>query len=271
MIPGIYVEQWRKNAPWQTLAMVEQDLIISRALVDLYNHKDIAEALVFRGGTALNKIYINPPARYSEDIDLVQIKSGTIGFLMDAIRDCLSWLGEPKRKLTERSAKLVYRYTSLDNMPGKLKIEINTTEHFHLNPLKEIDYQVNSEWFVGTTKMITYELEELMATKVKALYERRKGRDLFDLWLVLDRGLVDPFKVLDLTNAYCKQTDVKITRALFEKSLHEKCQNTDFQSDMSFLLANSSNWNFQHALAMVYDHFVSHLPGDPWKEKKLLF
>lgn len=270
MIPEIYIEQWRKNAPWQTSAMVEQDLIISRALVDLYNHQEIADALVFRGGTALNKIYIDPPARYSEDIDLVQIRPGAIGPLMNAIRNSLDWLGEPKRKLTERSAKLVYRYTSLNNTPAKLKIEINTTEHFTLNPLKIIDYQVNSEWFTGTTQMLTYELEELMATKVKALYERRKGRDLFDLWLVLDRGLVDPFKVLELMKSYCDKTDVKITRALFERSLHEKCQNADFKSDISFLLTQPTNWNFDHALGMVHQNFIAHLPGESWKESKLL-
>jgi predicted nucleotidyltransferase component of viral defense system len=269
MIPELYIEQWQKNAPWQTLAMIEQDLIISRALVDLYNQKEIADTLVFRGGTALNKIYINPPARYSEDIDLVQIRPGAIGPLMDAIRGSLHWLGELKRKLTERSAKLIYRYTSLDNTPAKLKIEINTTEHFYLNPLKTVDYQVNSEWFTGHTKMVTYELEELMATKVKALYERRKGRDLFDLWLVLDRGLVDPFKVLELMAAYCEKTEVKITRALFEKSLQEKCQSSDFTGDMSFLLTQPNAWNFNHALEMVYKSFIAHLPGDPWKESKL--
>ena len=48
---------------------IEQDLMISRALVDLY------DALVFRGGTVLNKLFVNPSAKYSEDIDFVQRKS----------------------------------------------------------------------------------------------------------------------------------------------------------------------------------------------------
>lgn len=44
---------------------IGQDLIISRALVDLYNDPHIREALMFGGGIALNKLFIEPPARYS--------------------------------------------------------------------------------------------------------------------------------------------------------------------------------------------------------------
>ncbi len=131
MIPESFIESWRQNVSWQTLAMIEQDLIISRALVCLYNHPNVRESLVFRGGTALNKLYIKPPARYSEDIDFVQKKAEPIGETINAIRQALSsWLGEPKRKLTERGIKLVYQYESINKLPSKLKIEINTSEHF---------------------------------------------------------------------------------------------------------------------------------------------
>lgn len=269
MIPDIHIENWRKNAPWQTLDMIEQDLIISRALVDLYNRSEISENLAFRGGTALNKLHIIPPARYSEDIDLVQIKPGPIGALMDAIRHCLSWLGEPRRKLTERSAKLIYAYHSVTNKPTKLKIEINTTEHFHISPLQFVKYQLDSEWLNGQARLLTYDLHELMATKLIALYQRRKGRDLFDLWLTLDRGLIDPSRVLDIAKLYCDKIEVKLTRALFEKSLQEKCQKLDFTEDISFLLREDNLWHFNVGLKLVYDRLVSQLPGDLWKETSL--
>lgn len=72
MIPRIFIEQWQQqNVPWQTIAMIEHDLIISKALVCLYNDPKIKDSLVFRGGTALNKLFIQPPARYSEDLDFV--------------------------------------------------------------------------------------------------------------------------------------------------------------------------------------------------------
>lgn len=69
MIPKLFIEKWQQNAPWQILDMVEQDLIISKALVALYSNPQIKSNLVFRGGTALNKLYLKPPARYSVNMD----------------------------------------------------------------------------------------------------------------------------------------------------------------------------------------------------------
>jgi predicted nucleotidyltransferase component of viral defense system len=47
---------------------VEQDLVLSRALVEIFS-SDAAEHLALRGGTSLHKIILDTPARYSEDID----------------------------------------------------------------------------------------------------------------------------------------------------------------------------------------------------------
>src|SRR5438045_1585780 len=74
MIPTRYITQWRAYAPWLFERQIEQDLIISRALVELFNDPLIAESIAFRGGTALYKLFVNNPARYSEDIDLVQLR-----------------------------------------------------------------------------------------------------------------------------------------------------------------------------------------------------
>ena len=86
MIPEVFIENWRKTVPWQMTEQIQQDLMISRALVDLYNDPQVKDALVFRGGTALNKLFINPPVRYSEDIDFVQKNADPIGQTIDAIR-----------------------------------------------------------------------------------------------------------------------------------------------------------------------------------------
>lgn len=111
MIPENFIEAWRDHVKWQNANQVEQDLVISRALVDLYNDPHIQDALVFRGGTALNKLFLKPPARYSEDIDFVQKRPEPIGTTIDTIKRIFkSWLGDPKWKITERSAKLLYRY-----------------------------------------------------------------------------------------------------------------------------------------------------------------
>ena len=80
MIQKRFLDAWRyAQAPWPTYAMVEQDLVISRVLVDLYNQPKVKDSLVFRGGTALNKLFLNPAARFSEDIDVVQCIPEPIG------------------------------------------------------------------------------------------------------------------------------------------------------------------------------------------------
>ena len=106
MIPQYLIEKWQAKAPWQNLDMVEQDLIINRALVCLYNNQKVRDSLIFRGGTALNKIYLKPTARYSEDLDFVQKSAESIGETLDEIRIVLDWLGKPSSERTARSVKM---------------------------------------------------------------------------------------------------------------------------------------------------------------------
>ena len=47
-------------------------------------------------------------------------------------------------------------------------------------------------WFSGHAKVLTFPLEELLGTKLRVLSQRRKGRDLFDLWLGLEHLAADP-------------------------------------------------------------------------------
>lgn len=261
MIPEIFVEQWRNIAKWQTLPQIEQDLVISRSLVELYNDSYIKHALVFRGGTALNKLFLNPPARYSEDIDFVQKRPEPIGEVIDSIRNLLKpWLGKPKWKITERSAKLIYTYEAINKLPAKLKIEINTTEHFQVLPLRSEFLEIQSEWFRGQANIVTYELSELTATKLRALYQRRKGRDLFDIWYVFKENLVDLDSVLNIFQKYCTNDNLQISRELFEKNMQLKRLNKDFQTDMNILLPSKLNWGFEEAFDFVMQRIISRLP-----------
>ena len=262
MIPQTYVEQWRNLFKWQTLAQIEQDLIISRALVDLYSDEYIMNNLVFRGGTALNKLFLKPPSRYSEDIDLVQKNSVPIGQTIDTIRKILKpWLGIPKWKSTQRSVKLVYKYEAINNLPSKVKLEINTTEHFQVLPLLIKKFDVESEWFKGTANIATYEIDELMATKLRALYQRRKGRDLFDLWYVANQGLVDDWKrVIKIFLKYCEHSNVRITRNAFTENMEVKKDHQDFKLDMDFLLPEQRDWSFEKAYRFVVDNIINRLP-----------
>lgn len=133
VIPRDYVTEWRAQAPWVQDVQVEQDLVISRALVEIFSDPVLSEALAFRGGTALYKLYLTPAARYSEDIDLVQMTAEPAGAAMDALHAVLDpWLGKPRWKQTAGRVTMVYRFDSEDAppLPMRLKVEINTREHF---------------------------------------------------------------------------------------------------------------------------------------------
>lgn len=62
MIPRNYITEWRQQAPWIEDAQIEQDLVISRALVHIFSDRTLRDAFAFRGGTALYKLHL-PPAR----------------------------------------------------------------------------------------------------------------------------------------------------------------------------------------------------------------
>ena len=128
MIPVGYIDHWRQHAPWPQSHPVEQDLVISRALVELFGDPTLRARLVFRGGTALYKLHL-VAARYSEDIDLVQAAPEPIGPTLNLVRAHMDgWLGEPKREFSEDRVTLTYRFLAQEEpvVRLRLKIEINT-------------------------------------------------------------------------------------------------------------------------------------------------
>ncbi len=263
--------EWRQHAPWINDQQVEQDLVISRALVALYQQPHIVESLAFRGGTALNKLFIHPPSRYSEDIDLVQIKAGPIGPTIEAIRTALDhWLGFPKWKQKQGRVTLYYQFIteSLPQLPRKLKIEINTEEHFSVLGLNYLPFQVKSEWFGGEAKVCTFHFNELIGTKLRALYQRKKSRDLFDLWLALQHPHFDVEETLKSFHAYMKHQNKKITRAQFESNLAEKFIDPDFGRDIELMMAADIRWDLREAMEKVHKEVIGFLPGDRWKKNQ---
>lgn len=114
MIPAQNIVAWGNVVPWADQRQVEQDLIISRALIEIFSDAMLRDALRFRGGTALNKLHFPAPLRYSEDIDLVRTSAGPIGPLLDQLRVVL----EPRAQAQERMfAKLANPRFLLDMRP----------------------------------------------------------------------------------------------------------------------------------------------------------
>ncbi len=268
MIPQADITAWRTAAPWAEDAQVEHDLALSRALVELFIEPALAGRIALRGGTSLNKLFFDSPCRYSEDIDLVQVEASAIGPVLDAIRGSLdSWLGKPARKASGGNVTLAYRFDSeiLPVRPLRLKIEINTREHFSVLGMRRRPFTVRNRWFAGSAEVTTYELDELLGTKLRALYQRRKSRDLFDLWLCLDRNLVVPERVVSCFNAYMKNEGHHVSRAQFEQNLTEKAADRDFMDDIKALLNRSVRYDPLKAMARVRDELISRLQGAPWR------
>ena len=111
MIPTAFLQAWSTKAPWPDLRQVEQDLVICRALCDLFNAPALAGKIAFRGGTAIHKLLFKQPLRYSEDIDLVQTQAESIGGTVDAIRVARSWLGKCGREQVGHSMYLVFKFS----------------------------------------------------------------------------------------------------------------------------------------------------------------
>lgn len=267
MIASAYIAEWQQHAPWPTPSMVEQDLVICRALVEIFNRPALKENLAFRGGTAMFKLHL-PAVRYSEDIDLVQVKAGGIGPLMDGIREALTpWLGEPKWKQSQGRLTFRYRFESEEGLPLSLKVEINSREHFSVFGFRKHPFAVDSRWFSGKTEILTYDLEELLGTKLRALYQRKKGRDLFDLWHAFNASSKPPQidRIVEAFLKYMEDGGHQVSRALFEQNLIEKQDDPRFIGDIRPLLIAGSDWDFKKGLDFVLDTLIARLPGEPWQ------
>jgi predicted nucleotidyltransferase component of viral defense system len=199
MFPQVDIVRWRAVAPWADDDDVEQDLVITLAVFDIFRDESLKKDLAFRGGTALHKLHLAPSARYSEDIDLVQREPGPIGPVLSRLRRVLEWIGTARSDAGEHP-KVTFRFETETGTRRRVKVEINSHEHFgHVVPRL---FAV-PDLPVGTSAVIpTYELDEILATKLRALYQRRKGRDLFDLWWAHQQADPDPARIVALLGEY---------------------------------------------------------------------
>jgi len=260
MIPKNFIIEWTQFAPWPQLEQIEQDLIITTALIKLYQHPMMNEKFAFRGGTALHKLYFNPATRYSEDIDLVQTTPEKIGPAISILREIMDpWLGKPTIKQSTDSFKLIYHTKSEIEIPLKIKIEINTREHASILGYKTIALSSNSSWHPGEANIKTYAVEELLATKLRALYQRRKGRDLYDLYLALNK-----FKNLNINalikcfNEYTSHTP--ISKIEFLNNMAEKLKNKEFKEDIRPLIAQQQGkFDAEKAYEIIKDQIINRL------------
>lgn len=263
MIPQAYITEWSNNVPWQTNEQVEQDLVICRALVEIFKDDFLADSLAFRGGTALHKLYLQPQPRYSEDIDLVQVRAEPIKETIQHLQKALSFLGKSNVTPRKDNNTVYYRFESefppVQKM--KLKIETNCREHFTILGWEKKPFNVKSEWFQGECQLTTFKLEELLGTKLRALYQRRKGRDLFDLWKALTTSDANPDLIIKCYREYMKFSLEKPipTKKEFLMQIEAKKADEEFLGDTVALLRPDEKYNQDEAFQIVIDTLIERM------------
>ena len=272
MIPAQNIVAWGNLVPWTDARQVEQDLIISRALVEIFSDPGLREALRFRGGTALNKLHFPAPLRYSEDIDFVRTSHGPIGPVLDRLRVALEpWLGRAQFEQSRVAPKLRFRVEAEDDgAPIRLKIEINTREVEAFDVPRALRLEVANPWFSGRAAISTFSREEMLATKLRALLQRDRGRDLYDLAHALEvfEGLgID--RVVEVFGQYLALSGQAISRAQAQDRMFAKLANPRFLLDVRPLLPAAraealTEESTEEAFRLVFMNLVDRLPGEPW-------
>jgi hypothetical protein len=183
------------------------------------------------------------------------------------------WLGRAAFDQSQVAPKLRFRVEAEDKTspaPLRLKIEINTREIEAYAGAQTIPYRVENPWFTGEAEIATFSREEMLATKLRALLQRNKGRDLLDLShapAVFD-GL-DPAPVIALFLRYLEAAELAIPRAEAERRMFQKLVNPGFLADIRPLLTAAeadqlTDEAMRAAFADVFTRLVAGLPGEPW-------
>lgn len=271
MISQRILNEWTDVVGWPDDRQLELDLIISRVLVCIFSDQFLREQLRFRGGTALNKIHFPVPYRFSEDIDLVRTTSGPVGPILHHLRECLQpWLGKPDIRRGYFLVVLRFSIPIREDSIIKLKIEINTRElEIHDKPTLR-KFKIENSWFSGEANIPTYSIEEILATKLRALLNRNKGRDRFDLGHAMnvfeDLNLS---LLVELFQKYSLAANEPISKAQAQDRMIWKYRITVLTDDIIALLPTAEAEQLSIPAArevfwQVFDNIIDLIPGEDW-------
>lgn len=255
---------WRAVAPWSDDLMVEQDYLLSRAVQLIFTDTKLKTQLAMRGGTVLHKGHLAPASRYSEDIDLVLTANRSHeGIKQDIVAVLAPLLGKPSesvittvtlavRNLWAKSkvARITYVYspTSQAGALASLKVEVNLNERKPLFPLTTINIEAPSPAGPVAVPVVSYALDEMLGTKLRALVQREHGRDLFDLShaIAMSQGgavTLDPARVGQAFRFYLAQEDSVFSAADVQAELLRRMKSRRFLRDMEGYLPEGRTYD----------------------------
>lgn len=201
--------------------------------------------------------------KYSEDIDLVQIRPEPIKETVQRLQAVLSFLGESVVNPRRDGIRIIYRFDAefTPTIKLRLKVEANTREHFSVLGLTQFPFEVNSSWFEGSCNLTTYQLEELLGTKLRALYQRRKGRDLYDMYIALTQKQdLDVGAIIRCYREYMQFVVEKSpTQREFMLNMEAKMNDSEFLGDTTAILRPDVPYNPQEAYELVRTQLIERI------------
>lgn len=266
------------NVPWPSLRQVEQDLLLCRAMAAIFDDGFLGVQVAMRGGTLLHKVHLSPAARFSEDIDLVACGDRPEDHIRKALRRVLSAvLGTPKIsvwdsvKLTVRNIARPSRVLRMTygvrpvSEPGtelEVKVEVNMTERSAFLPLADIPFGFPFRGQDVSTRIRGFDIHEMLGTKMRALFQRRRGRDLFDLHWALTHHTprVDPAGIVESFLHYLRLEGGAAGRDEFIGRLESHLADPGFRSDTDHLLRRGIDYDPRAGGANVRASLLSLLP-----------
>lgn len=264
--------------PWSTQHQVEQDLLLCRAMVALFDDAFLSSQIAMRGGTLLHKVHLTPASRYSEDIDLVVVGTRPEEHIRRAVRRVLTdVLGTPKASVWDaiklalrntvkpsRVLRMTYSIPSIIESGRMLDIvvEANVTERKPHLAVVEIPFSFPFRDKSIQTQIKGYDIHEMLGTKMRAMFQRKRGRDLFDLYWALTKSSspVDPSAIIESFQHYMKQEGTKAGRAEFAGILESHLKDRGFCSDIEPLLRSGITYDPQSAGSYIKTNLLSLLP-----------
>ncbi len=173
------------------LGQLEKDYLQHLFLLFLSRH--LKDELVFKGGTALQKAYgLN---RFSEDLDFTLNREMNIDELIEKIKKDIENFGfKAEYKLLSSKISKCYRlringplYDGTERSIASLRIEISLRKDLLLEPdTKEIiPAYIDLQPYI----VLIMNTEEILAEKIRSIFQREKARDMYDMWFLLKKGI----------------------------------------------------------------------------------
>ena len=144
----------------------------------------------------------------------------------------------------------------------EIVVEADVTERKPHRPVIKIPFEFPFRDAAVSTQVSGYDIHEMLGTKLRALFQRRRGRDLFDLYwaLTLAKPPVVPGKIIDSFQHYLKLEGSVAGRAEFVALLDAHLADRGFCSDMSQLLRVGIHYDPQQAGQYVKTKLLASLP-----------